>query len=240
MPSSRIFQKYDVVDNRHFSQIAAKTRQNAVLYRNRLQLPENYFLASSRFIPKKNLIRLLEAYSLYISKANVQAWDLVLLGDGEMRLLLTNLIMKHNLQDKVFMPGFKQYHELPGYYGLAKAFIHASTSEQWGLVVNEAMASGLPILLSNRCGCVRDLIVPGENGFLFDPFDIDDMAAKMTALSSGLYDLDYLSKRSVEIIENFTPEAFACNLKDAAICAVSTKTNSYSLMNAMTLSLLMR
>jgi glycosyltransferase involved in cell wall biosynthesis len=47
--------------------------------------------------------------------------------------------------------------------------VHASTTEQWGLVVNEAMAAGLPVLVSDRCGCAPDLVEVGVNGFTFDP-----------------------------------------------------------------------
>ena len=66
------------------------------------------------------------------------------------------------LDNDVIFPGFIQYDELPAYYGLAKAFIHASTVEQWGLVVNEALAAGLPVLVSERCGCAPDLVREGR------------------------------------------------------------------------------
>jgi 1,2-diacylglycerol 3-alpha-glucosyltransferase len=59
--------------------------------------------------------------------------------------------------------------------GLASAFIQASTTEQWGLVVNEAMASGLPVLVSERCGCAPDLVKNGVNGYTFDPYDIKEI-----------------------------------------------------------------
>ena len=81
------------------------------------------------------------------------------------------------------MPGFKQYHDLPAYYGLAGAFVHTSTVEQWGLVVNEAMAAGLPVLVSRNCGCAADLVQDGVNGFAFDPLDGDRMAALLTKVA---------------------------------------------------------
>src|SRR5207244_4064698 len=101
----------------------------------------------------KNLPRLLEAFAGYRRLAGDAAWELVLLGDGPLRPELVALLKDLELDGHVLLPGFKQYDELPAYYGLAGAFIHASTTEQWGLVVNEAMASGLPVLVSDRCGC---------------------------------------------------------------------------------------
>ena len=79
--------------------------------------------------------------------------------------------------EDVLLPGFKQYPELPLYYGLAGAFVLPSLTEPWGLVVNEAMAAGLPVVVSDRCGCASDLVRPGENGFAFDPCDIEQLAA---------------------------------------------------------------
>ena len=88
------------------------------------------------------------------------------------------------------MPGFKQYDELPIYYGLAGAFIHASTTEQWGLVVNEAMAAGLPVIVSERCGCAPDLVENGRNGFTFDPYDVDALTHLM--LKMALWEFPFL------------------------------------------------
>ena len=84
-----------------------------------------------------------------------------------------------DLAGAVILPGFRQYDELPAFYGLARAFVHASTTEQWGLVVNEAMAAGLPVLVSDRCGCAQDLVRNGVNGFTFDPCDVEELAGLM-------------------------------------------------------------
>src|SRR5205807_2078983 len=125
---------------------------------------------------KKNLARLLQAYALYRAAAGGASWKLILLGDGTLRADLERLRDELGLGEDVAMPGFKQYHELPSYYGLAGAFVHASTSEQWGLVVNEGMAAGLPVLVSRACGCAADLVRDGVNGFAFDPLDAGALA----------------------------------------------------------------
>jgi 1,2-diacylglycerol 3-alpha-glucosyltransferase len=109
----------------------------------------------------------------------------VLLGDGPLKETLFHQVARMGLTDRVRFPGFKQYDELPIFYGLASAFIHASSSEQWGLVVNEAMASRLPVLVSERCGCAPDLVQNGVNGFTFDPFDIKNITDRMLQLSGG-------------------------------------------------------
>ncbi|MEI8287859.1 MAG: glycosyltransferase [Verrucomicrobiota bacterium] len=238
------------------------------------QLPSTpYFLASARFVEKKNLPRLIAAYARYRTlcearsreqgtnaksesqksefqvsgfssppSANCQLpssdlrpptsdlWSLVLLGDGPLRSDLCHRISDLRLQSFVLLPGFKQYHELPAYYAAAGAFIHASTTEQWGLVVNEAMASGLPVLVSNRCGCARDLVQDGVNGFTFDPYNVEQLAELMFQVSSSrspgsdlrplTSDLSQMGAASARLISAWGPDRFASGLKAAAECAL--------------------
>ena len=70
-------------------------------------------------------------------------------------------------------------------YGLASAFVHPSTTEQWGLVVNEAAAAGLPLIVSERCGCAPELVRQGVTGFLFDPYDIDAICSRYYCRVTG-------------------------------------------------------
>lgn len=164
---------YDCVDNDHFITGSDLAREKAGLLR--AAMPERYLLTSTRFIPKKNLPRLIEAFAASRQRQS-DHWSLVILGDGAMRPAIVAQIHALGLADAVVLPGFRQYDELPRWYGLAEAFILASTSEQWGLVINEAMASGLPVLVSNRCGCARDLVIEGKTGFTFSPEDTGEIS----------------------------------------------------------------
>lgn len=239
MVRGRIHVGYDVVDNEHFMHGARVARENAPAVRRRLGLSEYYFLASARFVPKKNLLRLLEAFSLYRRQAGVPVWDLVLLGDGELRGELEQSVRALDLQNVVHMPGFKQYDELPDYYGLASAFVHASTVEQWGLVVNEAMAAGLPVLVSECCGCVPDLVEEGRNGFTFDPCDMDALAALMNRISSDACDLRAMGRASQEIIARWTPKTFAEGLCSAVTAASAAPRPKLGWGNRLLLSTLL-
>lgn len=243
-----IFPGYDAVDNGYFeeqSRAAAGQRANG----NR----RKYFLASARFVEKKNLSRLIEGYAEYKKREDgrgeggerkekgegrkkkeqpekgtqengegrSELWDLVLLGDGPMRRELEAQVARLALREHIHMPGFKQYAELPRYYGQASAFIHASTTEQWGLVVNEAMASGLPVLVSNRCGCAPELVKDGVNGYVFDSLDTGQLAVliqRIAGLDDGPREL--MGARSREIIADWGPERFASGLERAAQAAL--------------------
>jgi glycosyltransferase involved in cell wall biosynthesis len=239
MPADLLSLGYDMVDNVHFAEGAAKARSETSA--PCLDLPSSpFFLASARFIEKKNLSRLIEAYARYrtLSEArnnkggnlpsnrsphklpSSDPWRLVLLGDGQLRSELCRLISDLGLQEFVNFPGFKQYPELPAYYGLASVFIHASTTEQWGLVVNEAMASGLPVLVSDRCGCAMDLVKDGVNGFTFDPYNVEQLAELMLRVSAPGFPLAKYGLESQRIIADWGPDRFAAGLKAAAEKAI--------------------
>jgi glycosyltransferase involved in cell wall biosynthesis len=240
MPRERIFTGYGVVDNAYFAQKADAARRDAAAVRARLNLPESFFLASNRFIQKKNLPRLIEAYGSYRQAAGPTAWKLVLLGDGPLKPLVLKLRENLNLTDDLLLPGFKQYDELPAYYGLASAFVHASTIEQWGLVVNEAMAAGLPVLVSRPCGCVPDLVVHGRNGFTFDPFNAKELAQLFHEVAGGQHDLAAMGQRSREIIAPWSPAKFARSLQLAAEVALACPRPRAGMVNQSVLQWVLR
>lgn len=231
MSPARIVQGYDVVDNEYFAFGARKARAETNALRERLGLPKKYFLGSARFISRKNLLGLLEAFALYRSIAAPASHrngkggandpcSLVILGDGPLRPELEKFIESRSLGSYVQLPGFRQYDELPIYYGLAQAFIHSSLSEPWGLVVNEAMASGLPVLVSHKCGCARDLVNPGGNGFTFDPEDPGKLAKLMAKLNSNNACLEAMAAASAKRISAWGPERFAAGVLECATVAV--------------------
>ena len=202
-----IFLGYDVVGNDIFHPKNIQNLPNVI--------KQPYFLAINRFIPKKNLSFLISAYENYCKIKGDSAWDLVLCGSGELYSNLNQQITALKLTSSIHLPGFLQQEELLPYFAHAGCFIHASIQEQWGLVVNEAMAAGLPLLVSNRCGCYEDLIVEGVNGFGFDPENKEELTNFMVKMSSGEVDLDRMGQASLKHIEKYSPEYFAQGLKNA-------------------------
>jgi len=248
MHSDRIFLGYDAVDNSFFEAEGLRLKAKGEKERELWEGKKPYFLASARFIEKKNLFRLLKAYAIYRSKALLPrdsvasafsleplAFDLVLLGDGQLRPELEQLRSELGLEDCVQMPGFKQYEELPAYYTAAGVFIHASTTEQWGLVVNEAMASGLPVLVSNRCGCAADLVMEGENGWTFDPANEEQIGDLMLRISCDEDGRLKMGNKSQEIIAKWGPDRFASGVKSAVDTALAAPRKKVGLLDRMIL-----
>jgi glycosyltransferase involved in cell wall biosynthesis len=218
-----IFRGYNAVDNNHFA-TAHHWRGQGEQARDQLGLPPRYLLAVSRFTEKKNLQRLIEGYALWRRDAPVahQQLSLLILGDGPLRTQLETQVEALGLQEWVLLPGPCSYDHLPSRYGLAEAFIHASTVEQWGLVVNEAMAAGLPVLVSTTCGCAPELVQLGVTGLRFDPHSAASIAAairwwcELPAAAA-----QRMAAASQQRVAAYGPQAFAAGVEAAASHAIA-------------------
>lgn len=240
VPEYRIRDGYDVVDNAHYATGADAARSGAATPAGMDQIADDLFMTTVRFAPEKNLLRLLEAYALYRSDCRAP-WDLVILGDGKLRPEIEQKRKALGLEDSVHLLGFKQYDDLPLYYGRARALILASTKESWGLVVNEAMACSLPVLVSEVCGCTADLVSPGENGFLFDPFDVKSIAGAMRSLSE-LDEVRYraMADASARRIAEWGPARFARGLSEAIAIAQTSPRKRPGPIDRLLLNLFVR
>jgi glycosyltransferase involved in cell wall biosynthesis len=231
MPPASIFDGYDVVDNDHFAIGAQLSLRDDLSARRELGLPNDYFLACARLEPKKNLRRLIQGYCEYVHCTPGTPWNLVIVGDGPLRLELMAFAATLDVANLVRFMGTQRYSQLPGIYGLARAFVHASTTEQWGLVVNEAMAAGLPVFVSRRCGCVAELVKEGVNGLVFDPTKSEAIAETMTWAHKNVEALKQMGAQSKNLIRSWGPERFAQNLKEAVKYSLDNNVRNYPAMS---------
>ena len=208
----KIFRHYGAVDNAYFTGGSDRLR---ALPRPAGIPAGDYFVASSRLIEsRKNLRRLIEAHAIY-RRGIPRAWPLVICGDGADRTMLEQHAQRQGDTDVIFA-GFQQVDRLAAYYAFAGAFVHSAVNEAWGLVVNEAMACGLPVLVSRRCGCAYDLVHEGVNGWTFDPADPQAIAEQMRIVAAlSPQQRQEMGQASRRIISRFGPEQFAQGLCDA-------------------------
>jgi len=226
-PRERIFMGYDVVDNNYFTQAAEVARQNPLAAKQRQpEIPDfPYFLTVTRFIKRKNVLRLIEAFADYRQKVGEKiAWDLVICGSGEEEYTVRRMIVKRKLDETVHLPGFVTYKNIGDWYGLANAFVHPALQEQWGLVINEACAAGLPILCSCTVGACHELIQEGENGLLFNPKSQQDITRALL----NLHDLDLdsrfkMGQISQKIVKNYGVARFVDGLFQAIDASLKLK-----------------
>ena len=189
-------------------------KSNKDIICKKLNIPYHNFLFVGRFSPEKNIIFLLNAFKKVKNEDDAKKWGLLLVGNGPQRKEIEDFIYREEIKD-VFLPGFKENEELLLFYAIADVFVLPSMSEPWGLVVNEAMVCSLPILVSNKCGCYPDIIHERENGFSFNPLNDNELLEFMKNICYGKYNLRAMSRASLKIIKEYTPEKTAEIYKSA-------------------------
>ena len=224
----RIVPGLNCIDNDHFDAPSPSAAEAS----------PRYFLSVGRLVEKKNYSLLLSAYSIYLERARTaSAWNLKLVGDGEDKQRLMDHAMENGIDDKVEFAGFCQYDALPSKYAAASAFILPSRTEQWGLVVNEAMAAGLPVIVSSACGCCPELVSHGHNGYIFDSDDVNDLADRMLDIASNETRRQAFAKQSKQIISSWSPDRFAAGLKESSLRAREAPAPRPSLVDRLLCSL---
>ena len=261
LPRESVFVGYDVVDNDFFGNRVKEIKDLEIRFQKSgdFDYTKRYFFACARFGKKKNMPGLIRAFSKYRKMALMKSGleildsdfnsqvssfasspcDLVIAGEGEERLGIEEAIRVNHLERFVHLVGAKSFSELPAYYALSVAFIHASTTEQWGLVVNEAMASGAPVLVSNRCGCARDLVRDGENGYTFDPQNEEELSELMVKISHDENERLRMGGKSREIIANWGPQRFVSGLTCAIHTALRQKNRRHNFLGKLVLNLML-
>lgn len=221
LPADRICFGYNAVDNDAFARRAVMARRDPSAREGVPTRP--YFLSVSRFVPEKNLARLVTAYADYRRRVDPSsAWDLVLCGGGPSDIEIGAEIARHGLQSAVHRPGFLQDDELGRWYAFASAFVHPSLMEPWGLVVNEAAACGLPLLVSDRSGCVDPLLPahPGVTGRRIRANDVADVAdALLWMASRSPEERERMGANAFRAVSELSPEQFARGTLDALAIA---------------------
>jgi glycosyltransferase involved in cell wall biosynthesis len=200
------FHGYNTIDNQIFKIDGEKKFDHKVI------------ICVARLVEIKNIDNLLKAWRLVEDKNH--DYTLLLIGSGPEHDKLIKL--KDELQLKhVDFAGVIANTEIPKYLFNSDAFILASFAESWGLVVNEAMAAGLPMLISKKINAATALIKEGGNGYLFDPYNINEIAGKILKF----IDLDLpakkeMSDKSLQIIGTMSYE----NMGDVLLKVLKTLT----------------
>lgn len=142
------------------------------------------FIFVGRFVETKNLEILLRAYSLYAGSAGNSARKLVMVGDGPLTGKLRHLAHELGVAGQVVFTGFLSSREVSVRLASSLALLLISMKETWGLTVNEAVAFGLPLIVSYPVGARDALVRDGVNGFVVDPNSVDAISAALHEVSS--------------------------------------------------------
>ena len=185
-----------------FSESFAK-RINTI---EKLNLMNKNFIYAGRLSAEKNLKTLISAFK-EVKNNGGKDWGLIIVGDGADREELEKIVRVQNIPN-VFFAGGVFWKDVPKYYALSDVFILPSLSEPWGLVVNEAMICGLPVIVSEKAGSA-ELIKENENGFIFNPNDKSGLISIMLKFTNNEVDAKKMSESSKNMIKNYSPKKSA-------------------------------
>ena len=198
--AERIFAMPYAVDNEFFRNAAERARPHRESLRAELRLsPERaVILFASKMQPHKRAGDLLEAYARLSSDGVTEpAACLVFAGDGDERAALEQRARALKW-DSIRFIGFRNQSELPALYDLCDVFVLPSQREPWGLVINEAMNAGRPVVVSDRVGAGPDLVEDGVNGFVYPARDVAALADRLRRLIDNPENRAAMGARALE------------------------------------------
>jgi glycosyltransferase involved in cell wall biosynthesis len=213
-----VFTAPNAIDIDFFSHTAEMARRNAGLNRQHFRLPDRYFLFVGRLVPEKGVFDLVEAYAMLAPALRAQI-DVVFAGDGVARSELEQRAAAVK-PGSIHVAGFLQREHLATFYALAETFVFPTHTDAWGLVVNEAMACGLPVISTHAAGCAADLVVDQQNGRLVGARDVGQLASALNDLACDPQLRWSMSQASIRKVQEYSPEACAAGMAMAvSTCA---------------------
>jgi glycosyltransferase involved in cell wall biosynthesis len=219
MPDRRILDAPNAHDTETFDKRLAALDRDAVArdLRAGLGTRPRVALVVGRLFDVKGVVPLLEAWDR-VPSALRREWTLLFVGSGPLAARVAHARDTHQPGEIVHLPALQPAEVVP-FYAASDMLVFPSLGDVWGFAVNEAMASGLPVLCSTRAGCAADLIRPGRNGWLADPLAPDAFAQALgEAMTCGRRRV--LGDRARESVARFTPAATAAGVRRAVAHAL--------------------
>jgi len=217
IPENKILSTKNVgIDNDALFQLHQAALEERESNKKKFGLPTYNFIYAGRFVGRKNLLLLMKMFdSAQKKSSNKDRWGLILSGSGDEYQAMKEL-KQYLSNDSINFFEPCEWYEVPGRYALADVAVLPSTFEPFGFVTNEALVYGMPVIVSERCGSAADLVINGQNGFTFDPFnaaDLEDKLIKIMGISERFKEFGEVGQRLIaewhpDIIVNELMKAF--------------------------------
>lgn len=201
VPANHLFFSPHAVDNDRFFAQAQIASQQAVAWKKELGIPDDHavILFAGKFEAKKRPLDLLRAFL----QAKLSQVSLLFVGAGPLEQDLKSEATGHK---HIYFAPFQNQTLMPRTYAVADLVVLPSYGiwETWGLVINEAMCLGRPVIASTHVGCTQDLIHPHENGLIFPAGDVPALARSLQEAFSDRQRLQQWGERSRNIISQYS------------------------------------
>ena len=214
VPDRKISMVPYTVDNQRFIEAARITPEQRTEMRARLGVADNapVILYASKFQRRKCPDDLLAAFLKM--RAEGFPGHLVMVGSGEMDAELRAAAAASG-DANVHFPGFLNQTELPRAYSATEIFVLPSEEEPFGLIVNEVMCAGMPVVVSAACGCAGDLVRPGVNGETFPARDVNALAGALARIGSDADLRRKMGEASREMIDHWSYRECLTGVREA-------------------------
>ncbi len=197
LKGERIFISCLCVENSRFVSPSIKDRKYDLLF-------------CGQIIERKMPVFFVEVAKLV--KKEVSDLNILIIGDGDLRESMLERLDDANIE--YTFTGFLDQEGLPQNYAKAKLFLFPTLNDPWGIVVNEACASGMPVITTPVAGVADDLILNEDNGFILQP-DKEEWARKVIQCLKDHQLLETMSNRSLELVKNYNHLAAANGISDS-------------------------
>ena len=215
VPLKKIFDVPYAVDNDRFIDASIKLYNHKKQLKNKYRLKDNLpiILFSSKLIESKRPCDLIIAVKQLKEDYGI-ATSLLIVGSGIKEKEIHNFVDKNEIANVVFT-GFLNQMELPEVFAISDVFVLPAENEAWGLIVNEAMCSSLPIILSEEIGCAKDLLIEGVNGIYMQPGNISSITSALKKIIEDEGLRVSMGKASLDIIKKWSYRECAVGLLKA-------------------------
>lgn len=221
VPAERVFTAPNSVDSQRFAPVDSGEERRRI--RSFMGLPDGTLCSYvGRLVERKGMRELIEAFKLVVKKKpDVR---LILVGEGALREHLERVVRADPLlASKVHLLGYCPYERLPLLYAASDVFVFPTREDAWGMVLNEAMSAGLPVISTNRAGASLDLIVDGVTGFIVETGNVEAFAASLNRLINEKALAIEMAKRARRrILQGFTPSHQAKCLVRAMLASLKS------------------
>lgn len=210
VPSAKLFPAPYAVDNARFAALRGSGTPDELSRAHGLSPGRPVFLFAGKLIERKRPLDAVRAVARLRDRHHRDA-NLVLVGSGDQQHDVEKEIAHLGVADRVSLAGFMNQQEIVTAYSRCSALLLTSERERWGLVANEAMAAGAPVIAYRSVGCAGDLVEDGLSGRVVDTADIDQLAGAMRDLSDEPR-RNQLSAGAIRRVEQFSFAAIEAGL----------------------------
>jgi len=195
---------YNTTDINFFENEVDKWRKQKIKIKKELGInTSKVVLYVGQLIERKGVRYLIEAFGRL--KRDLKDVSLLIVGYGPQESELKELVKKRKISDIIFTGG-AEWRKTPKYYAISDIFVLPSLEEVWGLVINEAMTSRMPIITTDKVGASVDLVKNGENGYVIKSGNIDELYKVMEKIIKNSRLLTRMGEKSQDLIKNFGPD----------------------------------